>query len=88
MIRKSVETRDWLHTLEPRSVRSVMKRVVEEVTILDKQVGTLYEEGAKKEQGSGEGGHTVVFAVDVVDVVVDVDLMLLIVLIISSSCNN
>ena len=85
MIRKSVETRDWLHTLEPRSVRSVMKRVVEEVTILDKQVGTLYEEGAKKEQGSGEGGHTVVFAVDVV---VDVDLMLLIVLIISSSCNN
>ncbi|CAI8052278.1 Vacuolar protein sorting-associated protein 51 homolog [Geodia barretti] len=59
MIRKSVETRDWLHTLEPRSVRSGMKRVVEEVTLLDKQVATLYEDGAKKEQGS-EGGsrHT------------------------------
>jgi hypothetical protein len=59
MIRKSVETRDWLHTLEPRSVRSVMKRVVEEVTLLDKQVATLYEDGTKKEQGS-EGGsrHT------------------------------
>ena len=54
MIRKSVETRDWLHTLEPRSARSVMKRVVEEVTLIDKQVGTLYEEGTKKEQGSGE----------------------------------
>ena len=53
MIRKSVETRDWLHTLEPRSVRSVMKRVVEEVTLLDKQVSTLYEDGTKKEQGSG-----------------------------------
>ena len=53
MIRKSVETRDWLHTLEPRSVRSGMKRVVEEVTLLDKQVATLYEDGAKKEQGSG-----------------------------------
>ena len=53
MIRKSVETRDWLHTLEPRSVRSVMKRVVEEVTLLDKLVGTLYEDGTKKEQGSG-----------------------------------
>ena len=54
MIRKSVETRDWLHTMEPRSVRSVMKRVVEEVTLLDKQVSTLYEDGTKKEQGSGK----------------------------------
>ena len=53
MIRKSVETRDWLNTIEPRNVRSVMKRIVEEVTTIDKQVGTLYEEGAKKEQGSG-----------------------------------
>ena len=58
MIRKSVETRDWLHTMEPRSVRSVMKRVVEEVTLLDKQVATLYEEGTKKEQGSGEWLYT------------------------------
>jgi hypothetical protein len=58
MIRKSVETRDWLHTLEPRSVRSVMKRVVEEVTLLDKQVSTLYEEGTKKEQGSDGGSRT------------------------------
>lgn len=54
MIRKSVETRDWLNTIEPRNVRSVMKRVVEEVTLIDKQVGTLYEEGAKKDQGSGQ----------------------------------
>ena len=54
MIRKSVETRDWLNTIEPRNIRSVMKRVVEEVTLIDKQVGTLYEEGAKKDQGSGQ----------------------------------
>ena len=53
MVRKSVETRDWLSTLEPRHVRSVMKRIVEEVMLIDKQVGTLYEEGYKKEQGSG-----------------------------------
>ncbi len=53
MIRKSVETRDWLTTIEPRNVRSVMKRVVEEVTTIDQQVGTLYEEGSKKDQGSG-----------------------------------
>ena len=54
MIRKSVETRDWLNTIEPRNIRSVMKRVVEEVTVIDKQVGTLYEDGAKKDQGSGQ----------------------------------
>ena len=54
MIRKSVETRDWLNTIEPRNVRSVMKRMVEEVTLIDKQVGSLYKEGFKKEQGSGK----------------------------------
>ena len=54
MIRKSVETRDWLNTIEPRNIRSVMKRVVEEVTVIDKQVGTLYEDGSKKDQGSGK----------------------------------
>ena len=54
MIRKSVETRDWLNTIEPRNIRSVMKRVVEEVTVIDKQVGTLYEDGVKKDQGSGQ----------------------------------
>ena len=60
MIRKSVETRDWLNTIEPRNVRSVMKRIVEEVTLIDKQVGSLYKEGSKKEQSSeGQGSrHT------------------------------
>lgn len=42
MLRKSVETRDWLHTIEPRTVRAVMKRVVEDVTAIDAQVATLY----------------------------------------------
>ena len=41
MLRKSVETRDWLNTVEPRSVRAVMKRVVEEVTAVDRQVGMI-----------------------------------------------
>jgi len=53
MIRKSVETRNWLNSLEPRNVRAVMKRVVEEVTMIDKQVGLLYVEGTKKETISG-----------------------------------
>ena len=46
MLRKSVATRDWQHANEPRSVRSVMKRVVEELAAMDAQVGTVYEDGA------------------------------------------
>ncbi|XP_032682040.1 vacuolar protein sorting-associated protein 51 homolog [Odontomachus brunneus] len=44
MLRKSVETRDWLHTIEPRIVRAVMKRVVEDVTAIDSQVAALYDD--------------------------------------------
>lgn len=40
MLRKSVETRDWLGTVEPRNVRAVMKRVVEDITAIDVQVRT------------------------------------------------
>ena len=52
MIRKSVEARDWLSTVEPRTVRAVMKRVVEDVTVIDDQVGQLYDEGQKKVKSS------------------------------------
>ena len=52
MLRKSVETRDWLNTVEPRTVRAVMKRVVEETTVIDRQVGKLYEEGMRKARSS------------------------------------
>ncbi|XP_052229082.1 vacuolar protein sorting-associated protein 51 homolog isoform X2 [Dreissena polymorpha] len=52
MLRKSVETRDWLNTIEPRNVRAVMKRVVEDITAIDSQVGQLYEEGVRKERSS------------------------------------
>merc|ERR1712212_616440 len=61
LLRKSVEARDWLSTVEPRSVRAVMKRVVEDVTIIDEQVGQLYEEGQRKVRSSDSsrtfGGH-------------------------------
>lgn len=53
MIRKSVETRDWLNTIEPRNVRAVMKRIVEDVTAIDTEVGRLYEEGVRKAHSSG-----------------------------------
>ena len=52
MLRKSVETRDWLNTIEPRSVRAVMKRVIEDVTAIDSQVAQLFEEGVRKERSS------------------------------------
>lgn len=52
MIRKSVETRDWLSSVEPRSVRSVMKRVIEDIADMDAQVGQLYEEGTRLERSS------------------------------------
>ena len=38
MLRKSVEARDWLNTVEPRNVRAVMKRVVEDITIIGQAV--------------------------------------------------
>ena len=53
MIRKSVETRDWLSTIEPRNVRAVMKRVVEDITAIDAEVGSLYEEGSRKAHSLG-----------------------------------
>ena len=54
MIRKSVETRDWIATIEPQSVRAVMKRIVEDLTLIDLQTGMLYEEGVKRDRSSGK----------------------------------
>ncbi|OCT81748.1 hypothetical protein XELAEV_18024256mg [Xenopus laevis] len=58
MLRKSVETRDWVTTIEPRNVRAVMKRVVEDITGVDVQVGLLYEEGARKAHSSDSSKRT------------------------------
>jgi len=58
MIRKSVETRDWLNTVEPRNVRAVMRRVVEDLTSMDVQVGELFEAGPRKIQGSDSSRNT------------------------------
>lgn len=43
MLRKSVETRDWLNCLEPRTVRAVMKRVVDELSTIETVVASLYD---------------------------------------------
>merc|ERR1712223_1170236 len=58
MLRKSIETRDWLNHVGPRSVRAVMKRVVEETTSIDRQVGELYEERSRKARSSDSSRRT------------------------------
>uniref|UniRef100_H2YB87 Vacuolar protein sorting-associated protein 51 homolog n=1 Tax=Ciona savignyi TaxID=51511 RepID=H2YB87_CIOSA len=58
MIRTSVEARDWLRSVEPRQVRAVMRRVVEEITQTDQQVGSLYEEGVRKARSSDSSKRT------------------------------
>lgn len=58
MIRASVETRDWLNSAEPRQVRAVMRRVVEDVTRTDQLVGSLYEEGMRKARSSDSSRKT------------------------------
>ncbi|XP_052898939.1 vacuolar protein sorting-associated protein 51 homolog isoform X2 [Anopheles moucheti] len=52
MLRKSVETRDWLNCLEPRSVRAVMKRVVEEISAIELVLGELYDSSVAPHGGS------------------------------------
>ena len=55
---KSVETRDWLSCAEPRSVRAVMKRVVEDLTEMDTRVSQLFEEGARRDRSSDSSRRT------------------------------
>lgn len=58
LLRKSVETRDWLHTTEPRSVRIVMKRVVEDIKAIDSQVAVLYGDMDGQDRSSDSSRKT------------------------------
>ncbi|XP_022918238.1 vacuolar protein sorting-associated protein 51 homolog [Onthophagus taurus] len=57
MLRKSVETRDWLHTIEPRTVRAVMKRVVEDIAAIDSTVALLYEDQGNNTEHSSDSSR-------------------------------
>ncbi|CAG9822027.1 unnamed protein product [Phaedon cochleariae] len=57
MLRKSVETRDWLHTIEPRTVRAVMKRVVEDISAIDATVALLYEDQGNVTEHSSDSSR-------------------------------
>ncbi|OQR67529.1 protein fat-free-like [Tropilaelaps mercedesae] len=58
MLRKSVDARNWVSCAEPRNVRAVMKRVVEDLTQLDINIGELYEEGSRRERSSDSSRRT------------------------------
>uniref|UniRef100_A0A5K4FA98 Vacuolar protein sorting-associated protein 51 homolog n=1 Tax=Schistosoma mansoni TaxID=6183 RepID=A0A5K4FA98_SCHMA len=47
LLRKSVEARDWLKNLEPRTVRSAVKRVIEDLVLLDQQVSQLFSSNTR-----------------------------------------
>lgn len=52
MLRGCVESRDWLLMVEPRCVRAVVRRVLEQMATVDSSVALLFEEGVRKERGS------------------------------------
>lgn len=47
-----MDSRDWLTASEPRSVRPVFKRILEEISRVDSHAAELYEEGSRKERSS------------------------------------
>ncbi|CRL05073.1 CLUMA_CG018027, isoform A [Clunio marinus] len=58
ILRKSVETRDWINCLEPRSVRAVMKRIVDELTNIDGTLDELFESGVRTTASSDSSRKT------------------------------
>jgi len=63
MLRKSIETRDCLSAVEPRTVRAAMKRVVEDLAAMDVVIGQLYEEGTRTERTSDSTRRSYSFAI-------------------------
>lgn len=57
ILRKSVESRDWLNCLEPRSVRAIMKRVVEELNAIEIVVSELFK-GSNQQHCGRQGSLT------------------------------
>ena len=50
MLRKSIETPNWLKRPEPHGVDGAIEIVVSELTLLQQPVGVLYEQGPRKER--------------------------------------
>jgi hypothetical protein len=62
MLRKSVETRDWINCLEPRSVRAVMKRYVDEMANIETTLEELFESGQVNTTASSDSSRKTNFS--------------------------
>lgn len=52
LIRKCIESNEWLATVEPKSVKSIMRTIIDEIAVIDSEVGQLFEEGARTDRSS------------------------------------
>ena len=52
LIRKCIESNDWLITIEPKSVKTIMRTIIDEIGIIDNEVGQLFEEGNHTDRSS------------------------------------
>ena len=52
LIRKCIESNDWLASVEPKSVKSIMRTIIDEVAVIDHEVGQLFEEGSRTDRSS------------------------------------
>lgn len=63
LIRKCIESGDWLTTVEPKSVKSIMRTIIDEIAIIDVEVGQLFEEGHRTDRGDSDSSKRRQFSV-------------------------
>lgn len=52
LIRMCIESNDWLSTIEPQSVKSFMRTIIDEIAVIYNEVGQLFEEGNRTDRSS------------------------------------
>lgn len=63
LIRKCIESSDWLATIEPKAVKSIMRTIIDEIAVIDHEVGQLFEEGHRTDRSSDSSKRRQVSAV-------------------------
>lgn len=54
LIRKCIDAGDWLTTIEPKSVKSIMRTIIDEISNIDFEVGQLFEEGSRTDRAGSD----------------------------------
>lgn len=52
LIRKCIESSEWLVAIEPKAVKSIMRTIIDEIAVIDHEVGQLFEEGSRMDRSS------------------------------------